>query len=193
MVFAAWQAYRYRLYYECVIGLMAMLTSTAYHVCESMRWTLFGYNSGRWHQMDNVFAIAALMSIILGYAKLPVGSAARELLNTSSVSLAVVTQLMSPWDLRFTIGPLVASLVVTLAVLLTRRRLPSFGGRVGRISLVFLAGAVGCFVKGLDQSRDRLRVWHGGWHIFVSGFIVFALRGQHAQPAAETEVAEKDK
>ena len=35
---------------------------------------------------------------------------------------------------------------------------------------MLLAGA--CFVKGLDERQDYLRLWHGLWHCFVglSGF-----------------------
>mmetsp|Transcript_95681 Transcript_95681/g.254053 ORF Transcript_95681/g.254053 Transcript_95681/m.254053 type:complete len:217 (-) Transcript_95681:22-672(-) len=192
MVLVAVQAYRYGLYYECVMGLMTMITSTAYHVCQSLDWKLLGFNEGRWHHMDNVFAIASLMAIILGFAQLPKGSAAREMLNTSSVSLAVVAQLMSPWDLNFTVGPLVASAIAFLLSVLARRRLPHLDGRSGRLALAFLFGAAVCFAKGLDQRKDWLRLWHGGWHLFVSGFCLFALRSQHPQRLAKGVTPTKD-
>ncbi len=35
-----------------------------------------------------------------------------------------------------------------------------FGGGV-----LALAAAVFCFYKGLDDRRDYLRLWHGGWHV----------------------------
>mmetsp|Transcript_72375 Transcript_72375/g.189696 ORF Transcript_72375/g.189696 Transcript_72375/m.189696 type:complete len:215 (-) Transcript_72375:40-684(-) len=184
MLPVSFQAFSLGLYYEGVMGLMTMATSSTYHVCQSLDYDFLGFNEGRWHHMDNVFAIGALMAIILGFAQLPRGSAAREVLNSASISLAVIVQLMSPWDVKYTVGPLVVALVVVLLSMVVRRRLPKLGGRDGMCALLFLVCAVVCFVKGLDDHKDWMRLWHGGWHLFISGFCFFALRTQNPQKLA---------
>jgi len=184
MLLPASQAFRLGLYHEGTMGVMTMLTSSAYHVCQSLDWKLLGFNEGRWHHMDNVFSIASLMAIVLGFAQVPRGSPLREVLNAGSVSLAIVAQLMSPWDVRFTVGPLAAAIMVMLASITWRGRLPKLDLRAGRNAFGLFAGAVLCFVKGLDDRRDWLRLWHGGWHLMVAGFSYYALCAQHPRGAA---------
>lgn len=180
MLPAVVQAVRYRLYHESAMGLMTMFTSSAYHVCQSLNWEMLGFNEGRWHHMDNVFAIICQMAIIVGFAQLPRGSGERELMNASSVSLAVVAQLMAPWDVRFTVAPLVAAFVAMLTILGLRKRPPRLDARAGRLSILFLMLALVCFVKGLDDRNDWLRLWHGFWHVFVGAFCFYAIRAQNA-------------
>lgn len=174
--------WRLGLYYEFVIGVMTILTSTAYHTCESLDVTFLGYNEGRWHHMDNVFAILSFMSAFTHFAPHHRNSNVREFVNTAFCSLAIVAQLMSPWDLMYTIVPILLAVAYTLASIIISRRVLPADGRAGRLSIVFLIVSLACFAKGLDENRDWLRLYHGGWHLSIGGFSFFLLRATRSVP-----------
>merc|ERR1719228_2262266 len=83
-------ACRYRLPYQVIVGAMTMLTSSAYHVCESLDFKLFGFNFGRWHHIDNVFAITSLMCLICGFLQFPRGTVVNEAVHTCSICISIV-------------------------------------------------------------------------------------------------------
>ncbi|CAK9061063.1 Mitogen-activated protein kinase kinase kinase A [Durusdinium trenchii] len=85
-----------------------MVTSSLYHVCESLQVKFLGFNHGRWHHMDNVFAVTALLLNIANFAQGPRPSAFRELRNSLATSVVVCFQVASPWNLMHTILPLAA-------------------------------------------------------------------------------------
>eukprot|EP00927_Polykrikos_kofoidii_P081893 TRINITY_DN7987_c0_g1_i1.p1 TRINITY_DN7987_c0_g1~~TRINITY_DN7987_c0_g1_i1.p1 ORF type:complete len:216 (+),score=23.84 TRINITY_DN7987_c0_g1_i1:101-748(+) len=187
MLPALTQCFRMGYYYDFVIGLMAMLTSSAYHVCQSLDYHLLGFNEGRWHHMDNVFAISSIMCIIIGFVQLPRGSALREFINTASISIVVAFQVLAPWNIWYTVAPIGAAVFVTLFGIIYQRRLPRLEKTASMWCFVHLVAAVVCFVRGLDDDNDRFRLWHGGWHIFVGCFVFFARRAQN--PSRKIEVA----
>ncbi|CAE8637896.1 unnamed protein product, partial [Polarella glacialis] len=176
MLPACYLSSKHGFQYEAVIGLFTVFTSSAYHVCESLDVNLLGFNEGRWHHMDNIFAIASLMGQIINFAQAPPKSALREIQTTCSVSLCIILQLMSPWDVNYTIIPLVAAFVWMILVLLFQRRLPRLDYSAFRIFLLFIAGAALCFVKGLDERKDWLRLWHGGWHLCIGAVCYFSVK-----------------
>jgi len=182
--------WRLGLYYDSMIGWMAMLTSALYHICQSLNVSFFGFDDGRYHHMDNVFAIAALVAILFQFAQFSRDSACREIINTASLSVVIVAQLLSPWELAFTVCPLLAAVGVLLCILLHRRCLPRTDPQAGVRALICLACAALCFVKGLDDNGDYLRLWHGGWHVCVGLFCYFASLSANPLNANKT-VADK--
>lgn len=166
-------AFRRGFYFDSIVGAMAMLTSSAYHVCQSLRVNFLGFNEGRYHHMDNVFAILALCSVIVSFAQFPPQNAAKEVLNTLAVCAAIVSQLMSPWDVKYTIVPLVGMGLIVIPIAVRRSGQSRRDERSGRLAVVCLAFAIICFVKGLDDHTDWLRLWHGAWHVFIGGVSYF--------------------
>eukprot|EP00928_Gymnodinium_smaydae_P020696 TRINITY_DN18009_c0_g1_i1.p1 TRINITY_DN18009_c0_g1~~TRINITY_DN18009_c0_g1_i1.p1 ORF type:complete len:213 (-),score=24.23 TRINITY_DN18009_c0_g1_i1:240-878(-) len=172
---ACFVCWRNGLYYEMVIGIMTLFTSATYHVCESLNITFLGFNEGRWHHADNVFAILSFMAIISLFSPLKKDPRVREFVNAAWVSIAVVAQLMSPWKIEFTVVPIVISLIYVVLSMIIARRLPRVNGRAGKKALLCLAGAIFFFVKGLNENKDWLRLFHGGWHLSVGVFFFYAL------------------
>eukprot|EP00930_Biecheleria_cincta_P005788 TRINITY_DN106746_c0_g1_i1.p1 TRINITY_DN106746_c0_g1~~TRINITY_DN106746_c0_g1_i1.p1 ORF type:complete len:214 (+),score=25.30 TRINITY_DN106746_c0_g1_i1:94-735(+) len=167
-------AWKLGLYYEMVIAFFTFATSAAYHTCESLNVKFLGFNEGRWHHADNVFAILGFMAIISLYSPLR-HAGLRECINAMWVSIAVTAQLMSPWNIQFTVVPILIALVYVLISIAIARRLPVVDGRAGLKALAILAVAVFFFVKGLDEKKDWLRLYHGGWHVCVGPFFCYAL------------------
>ncbi|CAK9061312.1 unnamed protein product [Durusdinium trenchii] len=183
--------YQEGMHYECIIGFFTMVTSSLYHVCESLQVKFLGFNHGRWHHMDNVFAVTALLLNIANFAQGPRPSAFRELRNSLATSVVVCFQVASPWNLMHTILPLVFGFVLLLVELAYWRRLPSFG-KADLFKTLLCGSAAGlCFYKGLDETKDYLRLWHGGWHLCVSAMTYFSVKSQNPHHKL-AEVAAKD-
>mmetsp|Transcript_98792 Transcript_98792/g.279271 ORF Transcript_98792/g.279271 Transcript_98792/m.279271 type:complete len:213 (+) Transcript_98792:98-736(+) len=179
MLPALLKAWRLGLYYEMVIGFMTMATSAAYHTCESLNYEFLGFNEGRWHHMDNVFAILSFMAIFSQFSPHHREPRVRETANAVSTSVAVVAQLMSPWQVEYTVAPIVAALVYVMLSIAVARKAPRVDGSAGLRALLTFFCAVTCFVKGLDEAHDTLRLWHGGWHLSVGAFSFYVLDASH--------------
>ncbi len=155
-------------------GVATLATSLVYHVCEVANHLhcrtgpevlCLGMSDGRWHRLDNVFAIASLQLLCLYVADLPLRRSGREALNWLAFFVTLVFQEKGPWVLANTILPIVPCLVLAVVRVGTGARVDMrlFSGGV-----LCLVPAVACFWKGLDDERDYLRMWHGGWHVAIN-------------------------
>mmetsp|Transcript_58696 Transcript_58696/g.109890 ORF Transcript_58696/g.109890 Transcript_58696/m.109890 type:complete len:215 (+) Transcript_58696:81-725(+) len=181
---------RVGMQFESVISFFTFVTSTAYHVCESLKTPFLGFNHGRWHHMDNVFAITGLMVNIVNFAQAPRPSALREFRNALAASIVICAQLSSPWDLLHTVVPLALGFVLMVLEMVYLRRLPTLD-RVDAVKALLCTLIAGlCFYKGLDERSDWLRLWHGGWHIGVGGVSYFSVRCQNPQLRKVTQKSE---
>lgn len=171
------------------LGVCTALTSLLYHVCEVLASpacvsrmtaaappTLLGMNDGKWHRLDNVFAIVSLQHMCLHLSHLPAGL--RSALDWAMVALTLWCQEIAPWDLRFTLLPIAPALLTLVIALLTLR--PALHRTYLVAALAALLPAVVCFAKGLDDTRDYLRMWHGGWHVCMSATVSFLLLSKEA-------------
>merc|ERR1712187_849975 len=142
---------------------------------ESLNVKFLGYNEGRWHHMDNVFAILSFMGAISQFAPHHYKPSVREFANTFACGAAVVAQLMSPWDVLYTLAPILFAVIYVFLSTSIARRFVRMDGSSGKRALVALAAAVFFFVKGLNERTDWLRLFHGGWHVTVGIFFYYLL------------------
>eukprot|EP00386_Alphamonas_edax_P015691 GDKI01047884.1.p1 GENE.GDKI01047884.1~~GDKI01047884.1.p1 ORF type:complete len:266 (-),score=67.77 GDKI01047884.1:329-1126(-) len=167
MLPAAILAWQYKTPIDSVIFLFTIATSAVYHATQTLNASIFRGDHGKWHQADNIFAISTFMNIILLVAQLE----DEQLLTCVKLcGLCVITvmQLLSPWDIDYTISPIVLT-VVCVAVYRAAfvRKLPEVVPRNAVWGLVSLVCAVVCYSKGLDDEHDYLRLWHSCWHAFI--------------------------
>jgi hypothetical protein len=149
----------------CLLATFTMITSFMYHVCDVLGHGFY-LNTGSWHRLDNVGTITGFCTFLVYLADLR----DRQLIMTLQLSIlfvVLVLQEKAPWDVNYTVYPIVACITIPLFSWLRRGTLPSLHRRHARTGLGAFAVAVVCFYKGLDEKRDFLRMWHGAWHMMV--------------------------
>jgi len=81
----------------------------------------------------------------------------------------LLQQERGPWKLINTLLPIIGALVLPIlkhAVYL--RRYPEYHWRHFRVGMALLLVSFAFFAKGLDDKNDYLRIFHSGWHVFIS-------------------------
>jgi Protein of unknown function (DUF3522) len=158
-----------------VLSLCTLFVSFMYHIAEVInnhhcfvkysthKKLLLGMTDGQWHRLDNVFAILSIQYLCVFLSDLAEWKHGVGLL---CMAFTFWCQEIGPWKLVYTMLPVTFPLVFLL-----------FRGVVGNVrmsrkslwvGLVALVPAGICFAKGLDDDRDYLRIWHGGWHVFAN-------------------------
>lgn len=87
------------------------------------------------------------------------------------LAVTVVCQEKGPWVEFYTFLPIVLGWAVGLVRLLVctpREFRPLYSVRTLVAGVVLLLCGLLCFVRGLDDGSDYLRMWHGMWHLFGS-------------------------
>ena len=177
---AIWKLMKYGCYFEMWIGISTAFVSVMYHSAEALRQPILGMNDGQWHRLDNVFAIMSFVSLILWL--MDNNPRTDEFLRWMFMAIVTWGQEKGPWDLTYTITPIVAVSLLFVAKYVFQRRLPDYlknksDLKIFMKAIFFLCIAIYFFVKGLDERSDYLRIKHGMWHFFagISFFIFFDL------------------
>eukprot|EP00382_Lankesteria_abbotti_P005406 CAMPEP_0113848906 /NCGR_PEP_ID=MMETSP0372-20130328/2771_1 /TAXON_ID=340204 /ORGANISM="Lankesteria abbotti" /LENGTH=161 /DNA_ID=CAMNT_0000818509 /DNA_START=299 /DNA_END=781 /DNA_ORIENTATION=- /assembly_acc=CAM_ASM_000359 len=90
-----------------------------------------------------------------------------------AAGLVITSQCMSPWDIRYTIWPIVGIAVWMVSLKLWK------GGALFVVksdlywSLLFLGLSIASYTAGLDDALDKWRFFHSMWHVFCSGWAYF--------------------
>ena len=154
------------------MGLAAVVVSFLYHTSEVTREPIFGMNDGKWHRLDNVFAIMSFVSLML-FLMDNQNRGIDEFLRWAFVVLVTWAQEKGPWELTYTISPIMLSALLFTAKYVFTMQLPLYlkeenGVKIFRNATITLLVSLYFFVKGLDESKDYLRINHGLWHLFCS-------------------------
>lgn len=166
---------------ESIVGLATMITSGLYHTAESIHRKLFGMDAGAWHRLDNTFAIASFCNLFLMLCNFE-SQRTRETMQWVVMIVILILMEYNPWAIGCTIGPVVGCIVPFAFVIY--KNVPyrqALWNQETKRTLFFLVCALTCFKIGLDEDNDYLRMWHGGWHLFVGVFSYFS---QGIVPAA---------
>ena len=162
--------------FEGLVAMMSALTSFMYHTCEVSNQEIY-LTELEWHRLDNVFVIAGICIFILHMT----GNSHSRVLVYLALVVSILFQERYPWDLRFTIAPIVLfSLVACINRLLHWHQVKvvynwPYCLKTGGL----LAVGSYFFIKGLDEYDDYLRFNHGMWHLF-SGAIYYGLQACEA-------------
>jgi len=181
------QMWRVKKYYSSIIAASTMITSMMYHLGDSLHARLFWMNPGQWHRLDTLFTILVFQTtfsyfIACKYVR------TREVMNVLSLIVAIFCQEANPWNVLFTIIPIlfpgVALLIHKVYVSLSHGQnsssrveeemlareeevVISFSSKRIMIGCGLTAIALVFFVFGLDEDHDWLRLNHGLWHLFI--------------------------
>lgn len=178
-----WICWRLRYWDFFVVGWATFVTSILYHVCEVFEATAcYGRHSrhvlrltcGQWHRLDNVFAILSLqlLCVHLVRPRFKHTHWLAKMLPWSAVAITTWAQEAGPWKIEFTIVPIA---IFALPVVIFPPRMSTPWWWVA--AAVCASVAAFAFVKGLDDGRDYLRMWHGLWHIAASALSLVLLLG----------------
>lgn len=85
--------------------------------------------------------------------------------------ITVICQEAAPWVEFFTFLPIGIGWFVAMARLLwftPKEFRPMYSGKTLSAGIVCLLLGLYCFIRGLDDENDYLRMWHGMWHLFAA-------------------------
>lgn len=149
------------------LSLFTMITSFMYHLCDSVEHPIW-LSEGSWHRLDNVGAITSFCTWFIYLAHIK-NELYVQLAYMAALSAALVTQEADPWNINYTVGPIVGTLLCTVLkwIIIDRFQLPPFErGHLAK-SMVLVLLSIGFFVKALDDQKDPYRSYHGCWHLCV--------------------------
>lgn len=94
-----------------------------------------------------------------------------------SLLFTLICQEKAPWEEFYTFLPIVVPAVIVILrciFFLESHLRPSYRWSWMCAGVISLLLGLACFIKGLDNFNDYLRMWHGMWHVFGSlGFFCF--------------------
>ena len=172
---------------HAVILVWTMITSMLYHLGDALYVAPLGMTPGSWHRLDNIFAIASFQ-VLFATLLFPdsLSPSSRDVLSWGLFAWTIVCQEAGPWDLKFTIIPLLTSALVSLAVFLFTppHSRPTFAATEVKVGLAIVAVAAFFFSRGLDEDNDWIRLNHGLWHFFIAlAFYTLASARQPQRPS----------
>ena len=170
-------AYRRKLLFHFYVGLLTFVASTMYHAQEVLKVERLFLSTRQWHQLDNVGAVTCWLAVLVHlmdnfdhegdvYVSRSLAQTDQHILYAGFL-LTLLAQARSPWTIFPTAFPILAIFICLLYKAICVRR-PRFHRETFKRGLYFLAAAAGCFILGLQETRDSLRVCHSLWHIFAS-------------------------
>lgn len=164
---ATWLLLRRGQIFEGLVGVFTISTSMMYHLCDSLE--LYGreglwLGEGAWHRLDNVGSIMCFV-VLANYFMDWDDRRKHDTFNCVMLYVVFLLQEKSPWDIRYTIAPIVFSVVFTAV------KRVAFNGGFPRMNWSRLQRgmALQClafvfFGFGLNEKQDPYRVFHGLWH-----------------------------
>ena len=159
--------------FEGIIGMMSGFTSFMYHLCEVLNTDIY-LTELEWHRLDNVFVISGICIFIMHM----LGNSHSRILIYLALITAILFQERYPWDLRFTIAPIVVFSVIGIVNRLLNWNKIAVSYNWGNClkTAGYLSVGSYFFIKGLDEYDDYLRFNHGLWHLFSGAAIYYGLQ-----------------
>jgi predicted membrane channel-forming protein YqfA (hemolysin III family) len=91
-----------------------------------------------------------------------------EVLYSLALTMSIICQERDPWNITYTLIPIVIFFTVYLLNRIFRRKGTKFNRKMLRKGLFFYFCAMPFFYFALDEYTDYLRIAHGVWHLVVS-------------------------
>lgn len=164
--------YDQRRYFDAAIGIILFISSIMYHLSDTWNTNALFLDELKWHKLDNI-------GILTFFATTTINLADFEHANTNEIwrwicfFFVLVVQEKDPWDLTWTVVPLVFFSLLPPAKFLWNYFVhgaslkPKYVWKHFWLGATFLIGLGGpCFVLGLDDENDPFRIFHFLWHFF---------------------------
>lgn len=151
--------------FEFTLAIFGITSSFMYHICDSFNMT-FILNVSQWHRLDNVGVISSLGVWFVHFSCFsdPLVDIS---FRYSVLFVTLILQQAHPFDLRFTVTPLLLfALFPTVKYCLLHRQWPSLHLNSFITGLGTMLIAVPFFILGQNECEDPYRFYHGLWHFF---------------------------
>lgn len=93
---------------DCFFMLLTLTSSFMYHFCESLQYNLI-MSDKHWHVLDNIGSICNMINLSLMFCKL--NNTQRRRLNLISLFFVLILQFSDPWNLMYTITPVIIGII----------------------------------------------------------------------------------
>jgi hypothetical protein len=110
--------WRRKFIFEFFVAVFTFLTSFMYHFCDSIENSAW-LEEHKWHRLDNIFSIQAFSCLFIYLTVLPT-LRTHLLLNFFSLGFIMLMQEKSPWDVFYTIVPVLLLVVFFVGVVIAR-------------------------------------------------------------------------
>lgn len=184
--------------FEASISAYAISSSFMYHLTQALQAKIF-YEEIDWHRVDNFGAISSF-GAWLTYMACFGNPLLDQYIKYFTVFVTVFSQVAYPWEIAYTIVPILSFAMMPIVTFLIRyfnasgtplarinQALSVYNAKHAGIGLGLLMVALFCFHLGLDENNDPYRIFHGGWHAF-GGFSSYHLWQIVNKPTAEKGV-----
>eukprot|EP01121_Diplochlamys_sp_Union-15-3_P020326 TRINITY_DN7908_c0_g1_i1.p1 TRINITY_DN7908_c0_g1~~TRINITY_DN7908_c0_g1_i1.p1 ORF type:complete len:232 (-),score=5.63 TRINITY_DN7908_c0_g1_i1:39-734(-) len=174
-----WKRFGKRGAVEALIALTTCFVSIMYHLAECLRFShlrqthLLGMSDGQWHRLDNVFSILSMQNLWYYFMDIEDRETVH-ILRWATFFFALWCQERGPWQVIFTIIPILVTVVMCVLKYVLFSPLPKIKVKPFLVGLSFGLIAIIFFIRGLDDDNDwvilfgaRVYRWnHGLWHFF---------------------------
>jgi hypothetical protein len=165
------------LIFETVVTAFTLSVSFLYHFCDSMDYRDLGRSSlfsngvwlgeSQWHRLDNVGAIMCFIILLIHFTNYK-NIAYTQVNKFVALFLVLVCQQKSPWDLRFTVYPILCQVAILIFkfAYVDGFHIPKLNPYMFKRSIFWQSCAFFFFYLGLSERTDPYRMYHGLWHTF---------------------------
>lgn len=175
---------KYKKDVDVFLGLLTFFSSFMYHLCDGLDINIY-MKEGEWHQIDNIGSICSITSFLLAMSNYSQKVQIR--LNLCFLLLIIIVQFADPWNLTNTIFPILLALIITVYSFFSKK-LINLRDKVSIINknnemnnnyknrgkIVFALAFI-CFIIGINEHYDYLRIFHSLWHILI-GYSTYYIR-----------------
>ena len=167
------------LVFETVLTAFTILSSFIYHFCDSMAFLDVGpklstltngmfLGEGLWHILDNITSILCIIVLLIHFTNYQ-NEVYAQLNKFVALWVVLLCQFKSPWDLKFTVVPIVIQIVILILkyIFVDGLTIPAMNRFMLKRSVLFQSIGFMFFYLGLDKDKDPYRLYHGLWHTFT--------------------------
>lgn len=164
-----------------------------YHLCDSIQQRVI-MSAGMWHRLDNIGSILAFCCWFIHLAGFQT-QRIEDRIKYFFAAVVLFCQEYAPWDIRFTVGPILMAFSCFFIRLVFFRHLMAPTILIKRkltTGSILLVLAILCFIRGLNEVTDPYRIFHGGWHFFggAASFYLWQFRvSGHKKPLKPESIA----
>ena len=130
---------------------------------------------GLWHILDNITSILCIIVLLIHFTNYQ-NEVYAQLNKFVALWVVLLCQFKSPWDLKFTVVPIVIQIVILILkyIFVDGLTLPAMNRFMLKRSVLFQSIGFMFFYLGLDKDKDPYRLYHGLWHTFT-GIATYSL------------------